>query len=216
MKQKSRIKLAIFDLDDTLTVGPTVWELIHKEAGTWESHGIKYWNDFCKGKFGYNAFIRLDVSCWKGLSTKRVMRAIRRTKFAAGIKRIFKKIRAMGIKIAVISSSLEIFANFVAKKFGIDHVHANVLEAHDGRLTGRIHLVVPGLSKGRITRKLKQKLGLKKSEVVAVGDSAFDIPMFKEAGIAVSFTDADRKTKQAANYRIQKNNLPKLLDILDQ
>jgi phosphoserine phosphatase len=214
MKRKNKIKLVIFDLDDTLTVGTTIWELIHKEAGTWESCGIKYWRDFCRGKFGYNKFIRMDIACWKGLPVEKVKRAIKKTKFTSGIKKTFAKLKEMGIKIAVISSSLEIFANYVAERFGIDHVHANTLEIHKGKLTGKVILSVPGLSKGRLARKLKKKLGLKKSEVVAVGDSVFDIPMFKEAGISVSFNDADKTTKKHADQVIEKNNIRQIMDII--
>jgi len=208
------IKLAIFDLDDTLTVGPTIWELIHKENGTWETFGIKYWKDFCGGKFGYNKFIKLDVGCWKGLSLIRVKKAISRTKYSKGLRETFREFKKSGIKIAIVSSSLETFASHVAKKFGIDHVHANVLEVRNGKLTGRIRLDVPGLSKGRLIRHLKRKLKLKKSEVLAVGDSTFDIPMFKEAGTSVSFNDAPKKVKRLVNYVIPKNNLRKLTSMV--
>lgn len=213
--KKSNIKLVIFDLDDTLTVGTTIWELIHKEAGTWKTHGIRYWKEFCEGKFGYNKFLRMDVLCWRGLPLKRLMKAVRRTRYARDIKETFAALKKKEIKIAVVSSSLEIFANYVAHRFGIDHVHANALEVRGGVITGKIRLDVPGLSKGRVTRYLKRKLSLKKSEVMAVGDSSFDIPMFREAGIAISFTDADKKTKAHADLIIPKNNLSKVLQAVN-
>jgi phosphoserine phosphatase len=213
---KNRIKLVIFDLDDTLTNGATIWELIHKQMGTWESHGIGYWRDFEKGAFGYNAFIRRDVACWKGLPLSKVKKAIAKIRYVPHIKKTIGALKKKRIKIALISSGLELLAASVSKKFGLDHVHANTLEMRDGKLTGKVCLTVPGLGKGRVTRYLRKKLNLRKSEAMAVGDSRYDIPMFREVGESVSFTDAGRDVKKHASHIIPKNNLYELVKIVEQ
>lgn len=211
---KNKIKLVIFDLDDTLTTGATIWELIHRQMGTWESHGIGYWRNFVKGAFGYNAFIRKDVSCWRGLPLSEVKKAIAKIRYVPHIKKTMGVLKKKGIKIALISSGLELLAASVSKKFGIDHVHANTLEMRNGKLTGKVNLMVPGLGKGRVARYLRKKLNLKKSETMAVGDSRFDIPIFREVGKSVSFTDAGREVKKHASHIIPKNNLYELVKIV--
>jgi phosphoserine phosphatase len=212
----SKIKLVVFDLDDTLTTGPTIWERIHWETGTWDSHGDPYWEDFKKGRFGYNAFIRKDVLCWKGLKVSEVKKAIRRMKYIPKLKETLRALRKKGIKTALVSSSIEIFADYVSKKFGIDHVHANSLEAREGKLTGKVILKVPGGAKGRLVRRLKKRLKLKKREILAVGDSEYDIPMFKEVGTSVTFKDAKPLVKRLAGFAISKRDLPRLLGIIER
>jgi len=209
-----KIRLAVFDLDDTLTAGTTVWERAHREMGTWESHGDPYWEDFKKGKFGYNAFIRKDVACWKGLPLKKLMRAIRKMRYVPKLKETFRALRRRGVRTALVSSSIEAFANYVSRKFGIDHIHANELEVRRGRLTGRIKLKVPGMAKGRLVRKLKRRLKLKKSEVLAVGDSEYDLPMFRESGVSVTFDDADKIVRMRADHVIKKSNIYGLLGFI--
>jgi len=208
---KTKIKLVIFDLDDTLTTGPTIWERIHDETGTWDSHGDPYWEEFKKGKFGYNSFIRKDVYCWKGLKVSRVKKAIRKMRYIPKLKETIKALKKKKIKTALVSSSLEIFADYVSKKFSIDHIHANILEMRNKKLTGKIFLKVPGKAKGGLTKKLRQRLRLGKNEVMAVGDSEYDLPMFKESGVSVTFKDASQKVKKAATYVIPKNRIYRLL-----
>jgi len=213
---KNRIKLVIFDLDDTLTTGPTIWELIHKEMRTWKSHGIRYWQEFLKGDFGFNAFIKKDVACWKGMSMARVRKAIKKIKYVPQIKKTLQALRKPGVKVALISSGLELLAQDVSTRFGVDHIHANTLEVQHGKLTGNVKMWVTGLGKGRVVRNLRKRLKIKKSETLAVGDSRFDIPMFKEAGTRVTFTDAKSEVKKCASYIIPKNNLYRLINIVEQ
>lgn len=205
--KNSQIKLVIFDLDDTLTTGPTIWELIHKINGTWASHGLPYWRAFCRKEFGYDAFIRKDVACWKGLPLAQVKKAMAQVKYIPGLAKTIRALKKKKIKTAIISSSLEIFAGYVARKSGIDHVLANPVGIKDGQLTGQVRLKVPGRGKGRITRQLRKKLGFKKAEVLAVGDSHYDLAMFREAGLSVSFHHAHDQAKKHAHHVIARNKI---------
>ncbi|MFC1517718.1 HAD family hydrolase [Candidatus Margulisiibacteriota bacterium] len=211
---KNTIKLVIFDLDNTLTAGPTIWELVHRENKTWKSHGIPYWDDFKKGKFGFNAFINMDVRCWEGLPVTKIKQAIKKIKYIPNIKKTIQQLKKKKIKTALVSSSIELFAKTVAKKYGIDYVFANPLIVKKGKLTGKVKLKVPGSGKGKITGYLVRCLQLKKKEVAAVGDSKFDLPMFQKAGTKITFTDADPKIKHKAEHIISKKGLYKITKLL--
>ena len=41
--------------------------------------------------------------------------------------------------------------------------------------------------KGEILNKIRNKLGLKNKDLLAIGDGANDIPMFKEAAISIAY-----------------------------
>jgi phosphoserine phosphatase len=210
----NRIKLVIFDLDNTLTTGPTIWELIHREQNTWQRHGLPLWEQFHEGDFGINAFINKDVACWAGMPINRIQSAIKKIKYIPKIKETIRALKKQNIKTALISSSVDLFADNVAAKFGIDHVFANVVEVKNKKLTGKVVLKVPGKGKGKVTRILRRSLKLKKAEVLAVGDSEFDFPMFDEVGISVTFNDARKTVQKKADHVIAKNGLLKLLEIM--
>lgn len=208
---KSKIKLVIFDLDNTLTKGPTIWEQIHRQMGTWKTHGIKYLENFNNGLFNFNTFIKKDVACWKDLPVAKLKKAIAKVSYIPHIKKTILALKKKKIKTALISSSLESFAKDVAKKFGIDYVFANTLEIKKNKLTGKVKLKVPGNGKGQITKYLMKCLQLKKKEAVAVGDSMFDIAMFKKVGMSITFTDANPDIKSEATYMISKQDLFRII-----
>jgi phosphoserine phosphatase SerB len=215
MKNKFiKIKLVVFDLDDTLTIGPTIWELVHQEKGTWHSHGLPYYQAFQRGQFGFNAFIRKDVACWAGLEVTRLNKAIKKIRHQSGLKKTILALKKLGVKTAIISSGLDYFAQAVARKFKIDYHFANHLLIKNRCLTGKINLKVAGGGKGRMLRKIKSKLKIKKGEILAVGDSSFDLPMFREAGIKISFKDADKTIKKMADFILSKNNIFRLVSII--
>lgn len=63
-----------------------------------------------------------------------------------------------------------------------------------------IEIMAPGTDKGAALRKLTQMLGLKKEEVMALGDNTNDIPMLEEAGTAVAVANAVPGLKEIADY----------------
>jgi len=211
---KKTIKLVIFDLDNTLTTGPTIWELIHRENKTWHSHGLPFWRDYRKGLFGINSFIRKDVACWKGLSLSKLNKAAKLVRYIHGAEKTIRALKKLGIRTALVSSSVEQFARYAANKFRIDHVFANPVEVKRGKLTGKVTLNVPGNGKGKVTSYLKKCLHLKKKEVLAIGDSVHDLPLFKECGITVSFNDAAPRVQKMVDHVISKKQLKKLLKIV--
>jgi phosphoserine phosphatase len=51
---------------------------------------------------------------------------------------------------------------------------------------------------------------------MAVGDSSFDIPMFREAGESVSFTDAGVEVKKHARHIIPKGDIYEIVKIIEK
>ena len=62
-----------------------------------------------------------------------------------------------------------------------------------------VNIVAPGVSKGEAMRRIIDHVGLTPAEVVAVGDSANDLPMFAVAGLAVAMGNAPAAVRQAAH-----------------
>ena len=54
-------KLALFDLDGTLTRERSSWEYIHRRLGVWEENAEKFQEAFLRGEIDYNRFCELDA-----------------------------------------------------------------------------------------------------------------------------------------------------------
>ena len=52
-----RIELVALDVEGTLTSEPTIWEIMPRKLGTWESHGLVYWDRYLGGELEYDDFI---------------------------------------------------------------------------------------------------------------------------------------------------------------
>lgn len=67
--------------------------------------------------------------------------------------------------------------------------------------------VLPGNSnKGKALKYLADHLGIKREEVIAIGDGENDISMIKYAGLGIAMNNAKRELKETADYVTKKSN----------
>ncbi len=69
-----------------------------------------------------------------------------------------------------------------------------------------IHLTPIDTSKGRALRYVIERLGLRRDEVVAVGDSFMDAELFREAGYGVAVGNADKELVEKADIVLEKGS----------
>jgi phosphoserine phosphatase len=128
----------------------------------------------------------------------------------------FAEIQRRGITTALVSSSIQQFANWLGERLGVPHVYANpMIVGLDGLLTGEIELAVPCHHKHHITRELREKLGVNKDDVLAVGDSPLDFTMFEEAGRSCCVAHAPEEVKAVVTYYLPDDSLAGVLDLLE-
>lgn len=195
------IKLFIFDIDNTITTGKSIWELMHEACGTWKSHGLPYWDDFVAGKFDFDEFCRRDVACWKGQPITTLQKVIDQITYTPGFPELMSLLNQKKITTAIISGSVGQFAEQLAQTYGIKYVFANPIGIVDGKLDGTVDIQVPGNSKGEIIERLLKKLTLSKKDVAVAGDSHFDLPMFEHA--EHSFIIGNEKYKDHSKYFVR-------------
>lgn len=70
----------------------------------------------------------------------------------------------------------------------------------------RIDIVPQGTSKWNGLLYLGEKLGIKRSEMVAIGDSLDDLEMIEEVGLGVAMGNAPAELKKAADWITRSNN----------
>lgn len=186
------VKLVAFDMDGTLTTVRSSWEYVHRRLGLWDDRAILYQAEFWAGKINYAEFCRRDAALWRGIPRERLERVIAEIPLRPLARELIKALKKQQVKVALISSGLDLLAARLAEELGFDYYAANGLAARDGVLTGepivRVSADEPGKLKRDHLRQLLENYGLQQANVAAVGDSPGDIDMFQEASLAVLLT----------------------------
>ncbi|MFQ6134268.1 MAG: HAD hydrolase family protein, partial [Nitrososphaerales archaeon] len=76
------------------------------------------------------------------------------------------------------------------------------------------HITNKGVNKGRGLKVALEYLGVESSEVVAIGDSDTDIPMFKTCGSSIAVGNATEGARKNATYQVDSPLGEGLIDAL--
>ncbi|MBH0014816.1 phosphoserine phosphatase SerB [Pseudoalteromonas sp. NGC95] len=115
-----------------------------------------------------------------------------------GIKVLCQILKQHDWYLAIASGGFVPFAERVQELINLDEVHANVLEFKDDKLTGKVlGTIVDAQQKAIILESLQHKLGLEKSQTVAIGDGANDLVMMAKAGLGVAVHGKPKVVEQA-------------------
>ena len=171
------MKLFVFDIDNTVTSGPSVWEVIHKEVGTWDQGQI-FLKEFLTKQISFTEFAEKDVACWEGLSLERLTRIFETVTIRPGFFKFIEYLKQNGVKTAVLSSSLEQFVSFLNVDF--DYVIANPLDIKDNKLSGKIDTQLSCFEKGDKFEVVLDYFGVSPAECGGIGDSEYDLPFLEK------------------------------------
>jgi len=207
-------KLALFDLDGTLTKERSAWEYIHRRLGVWDGYAEKYQEAFLRGEITYDRFCRLDAAIWKGMKVSDLERILQDIPLYEGVEDLLQYLRSGGIKLGIISSGLTILSERMKKKFDFDYAVANELGVTDGLLTGEIKINVHYDQKGDWVRDAQSQFNARQEEILAIGDSTGDIDMFQMAGLSIAFNPLSTRLESLATFSVYSMDLRDLIPSL--
>ncbi|NNM02482.1 MAG: HAD hydrolase family protein, partial [Nitrosopumilus sp.] len=78
------------------------------------------------------------------------------------------------------------------------------------------HINSPGIDKGTGFTKIMKKLSISPDDVIAIGDSATDIPLFKVAKTSIALGNASDLVKSEATMTVSANAGDGVLEALDK
>jgi len=208
------IELVAFDMEGVLTRDPTVWEIMHRRLGVWEPQARSYWERYQAGEFPYDEFARMDTALWRGAPAGLLEQAARQVRWMDGCGEVLGALRRAGVRVVVISNGLLCVAERLAQEFDVGPVHANRALARGGALTGEIDILVPYDSKGALLRRVAAELGVPRERTAAVGDSASDIAMFREAALSIAFRPFHQSVADSAHHCVAGGDLRPVLSLL--
>jgi phosphoserine phosphatase len=187
------LRLVAFDMDGVLIDHVSSWAAVHDELGTDNAAAIQA---FARGAIDDREFILADVRLWRSarpeLDARQLRAILARVPRMTGLVEAVAKVRAAGAVAAIISGGLRPMAEIVAQEAGIAHVRANdVVFGADGRLADDAVVEVPLRGKAGVLRSLQQRLGIGPAQTASVGDSLFDVGLFRRSARSVAFNPLD-------------------------
>jgi phosphoserine phosphatase len=179
-------RLFAFDMDSTLIQGEVIDELAAL-AGVGEQVSA-ITAAAMRGELQFQESFRRRIALLKGLPESRVLELLGRIPIMHGAERLFRALKRLGIKTAVLSGGFTFFGSDLQTRLGVDFVHANLLEIASGLVTGQVTgPIVDGARKAELLVEIAAREGVPLDQVVAVGDGANDLPMLRLAGLGVAF-----------------------------
>lgn len=183
----SKFGLSVMDMDSTLICIECIDEIA-------DMIGIKpqiaeITEAAMRGELDFAASLRKRVSLLKGLPEEALYRVIEeRLKLNPGAEEWVAACKANNIKTMVVSGGFTQFANHVKDLLGLDYAVSNTLEIVDGKLTGNIlGDIVDAQRKANELVNLRDRLGLRPEQTIAIGDGANDLKMMAAAGIGIAY-----------------------------
>ena len=163
------------------------------------------------GEIDFEGALKERVGLLKGMAVGKLDEAAQRIRYVAGGGTLIATMRKHGAACALVSGGFTHFTALVRARLGFDHEAANRLE-HDGSvLAGTVAAPILGKDAKLATLdKLCAEHGIARSDALAVGDGANDLPMLQAAGLGVAFHAKPTVAAQVA-ARIDHGDLTALL-----
>ncbi|GAB4288773.1 MAG: phosphoserine phosphatase SerB [Thiohalomonadaceae bacterium] len=205
-------RLVCFDMDSTLIQTEVIDELA-KVAGVGDQVAA-ITEAAMRGEVDFAESFRRRLALLRGMDEAVLREIAERLPLTEGAEHLITTLKRFGYKVAILSGGFTYFAQHLQRKLGIDYIHANQLDFHDGKLTGEVKgEIIDGQAKARLLRELAAKEGISLQQVIAVGDGANDLPMLSIAGLGIAF-HAKPIVKQQAQHSIATLGLDAILYLL--
>lgn len=214
MNNSQSFKLAVFDLDGTLTRERSIWEYIHKELGKWYGFAEDYQKQFLAGKISYERFCELDAQVWQGMTVEEIGQIAQRVPFHAGVEELIRYLKQKGLKLTVVSSGLSVLSDWVHQKYEFDYSVSNDLLQEKGVLTGKVKIRVYFDQKAEWVKRILERFNVRSEEAVAIGDSKGDLDMFRMVGFSIAFNSTCEDLDRIASVCIPSQNLTDIIPVL--
>lgn len=212
-----KYKLVCFDVDGTLIDNVKFsWQVFHDYFQTDKHRREDAKKRFFNGEITYLQWAEHDIGMWqeKNATKKDFFNAMSHLKLMEGAMDTLKELKRNGLKLAVISGSL----NILLEKFIPDYE-----EFFDDVFISRIFFDKDGIiakiqatefdmeAKALALKKIAEREKISLKECVFVGDYLNDIKIMQEAGLGIAFNCRHEEVKKAANVCIDKKDLREVL-----
>jgi len=212
-----KYKLVCFDVDGTLVDNVVYsWELFHNFFEIDKKRRIYMRDKYYSGKISYLQWALHDMGMWmeKGATKKDFFKAMKDLRLMNGAMETITELKKRGIKLAIISGSLDIILEKVIpnyKELFDDVFLSHLVFDNKGRLIDSKVTEYDMLKKAEALRKIAKREGISLKETVHIGDHHNDVEIAKIAGLSIAFDCKDEELRKTAKVVIDQKDLRETL-----
>jgi phosphoserine phosphatase len=203
-------RLLVADMDSTI-IGQECIDELADYAGLKEKVA-RITERAMQGELDFPRALRERVRLLAGLDEQELRRCLtERVHVTAGAETLVQTMRAGGASCLLVSGGFLSFAEPVAQTVGFDRVRANRLVFAGGKLSGEVgDPIVDAIAKRDALVEARDQLGLRREDVLGIGDGANDKMMVEEAGLGIAFR-AKPALVEVADAELRHHGLDALL-----
>ena len=158
-----------------------------------------------RGEIEFTDSVHRRVALLTGLNESALQRVYdERLQLSHGAEKMLARLKAAGVKTLLITSGFTFFAERLKKRLNLDYTYSNTLEIVNGKLSGKLaEKIIDADAKAVKVEEIRKQLGLKKEQVIALGDGANDLKMMAQAGVSIAYHAQPivrRQTTYAINH----------------
>jgi len=179
----SQIGLVVMDMDSTLITIECIDEIA--DMLNLKPQVASITASAMRGEIDFAESLTRRVALLAGLEQGALQRVYdERLQLSPGAERFLATLQQHNIKTLLVSGGFTFFTDKLKPRLKLDYTASNTLEIVDGKLTGKVlGTIVDAQGKADHLQRLRDQLGLKREQVIAIGDGANDLKMLGEAGI---------------------------------
>jgi phosphoserine phosphatase len=180
-------RLLVADMDSTI-IGQECIDELADYAGL-KDKVARITERAMQGELDFPGALRERVRLLAGLDQRELKRCLdERVRLTSGAETLVQTMRAGGASCLLVSGGFLSFAEPVARTVGFDRVRANRLVFAGGKLSGEVgDPIVDAMTKRDALIEAREQLGLRREDVLAIGDGANDKLMIEESGLGIAF-----------------------------
>ena len=179
-------KLLICDMDSTLIQNECIDEIA--ELLNLKKEISEITELTMQGQLCFDESIKKRVELLKGINVASFEKIINeKIKFQPHVNEWINYAKSNHLFTVVVSGGFTYFVDYVKKSLSMDYAFSNTFEVFNNELTGNlVGEIVNAEKKAELTLKIANQHGIKKDQIMAIGDGANDINMFNESGLSIS------------------------------
>ncbi len=205
-------KLLVCDMDSTLIQNECIDEIA--ELLNLKNEISEITELTMQGKLCFNESIKKRVQLLKGVNICSFEKIVNeKIKFQPHVNEWLNYAKSHNLVTVVVSGGFTYFVNYVKKSLSMDYAFSNTFEVLNNVLTGNlVGEIINADKKAELTVKIANQYGIKKNQIIAIGDGANDINMFKESGLSISM-HGKPVLDDLVTWSVKKNYYKTILDL---